>query len=150
MVYTEPGTWEHGDISKYGVPKGLPSNSDTVNRVIEVMEEWAWAVEDGTANNRLPNPSDTPIPEKEVNTVIAWIDECLEYEIKTQKVYFGEKRQIYHPWDFNRLKGASRMAFVQALKKAKNDERHSREHRYYAYPYDNEDTTGYFAGYEYW
>jgi hypothetical protein len=96
-----------------------PATNASVNEVIDIMDKWFWLIEDGKADNHLPNPTGMKVTMEEANQVIDFIDKEITYEVTTHKDYFGITRGIDTPADFNRLEGASRVAFVQQILEAK-------------------------------
>jgi hypothetical protein len=96
-------------------------------KVIKVMDEWFWAIENGTAQKRRPDPQGQRYTEEEVDAFIKGIDDEFEHQINSAAKYHAETglvtkgKPIDLPPEFNRLKGASREAFMQAIKKAKQE-----------------------------
>lgn len=95
------------------------NSSPEINEVIDIMDKWFWWIEDGTADNRFPSPAGSQVTMEEADKVISFIDKQINHEVTTHVHYFGEQRGMDVPADFNRLKGLSRIAFVQELLDAK-------------------------------
>jgi hypothetical protein len=99
-------------------PRGESATQDSIEAVIQVLDNWFWMIEDGTAQKRFPNPKNK-IPKKEVDEVISYIDKEIDYEVTQHTAYFGDGRGIHEKADFRRLKGTAREAFVQDVLAAK-------------------------------
>lgn len=101
--------------------------------VIGVMEDWFWAIENGTAQLRLPNPEGLQVSHEGVENIIRTIDEFFAEEFRRNPGWWARvgKETKGKPIDmlpeFNRLQGASREAFVQALLWAKQATRDGSE-----------------------
>jgi len=117
-----PRTWS-------GYPTRICTARDTtefvpepVAQVIDVMEDWFQAIEAGTANKRLPDISGTRYTKEEVDDFIDRIDKFFESELSHHADYHarigirtsGVPMNV--PPEFNRLRGAAREAFMQALR----------------------------------
>ena len=122
MVYEEMGVWqEYMDTL-------CPAPDTEVQRVtdltITVMEEWHQAILDGTAHWRLPDPAGERYDEEHVDRVIHVVMQYFENELVHSPGYhkMAGIRSRGVPMDampqFDRLEGASREAFVQAVKAA--------------------------------
>ena len=101
------------------------ANDAETQRVIAVMEEWFWAIEDGSANLRMPDLT-KPLPDR-VDEIIKVIDDRINYEIEFSSYYFRDvgmetkEKPIDIGADFCRLQGLSRDAFVQDVLDALED-----------------------------
>ena len=96
--------------------------SELVKRVIACLQEWFNAIEDGTANDRLPDPNGRRFTEKETEEFIKVIDDYTEWEVTQHKDYHGRQGIVMTgvpmdlPTTFYELEGASREAFMQDVK----------------------------------
>ncbi len=100
--------------------------TENVQRIIDVMEDWFWAIENDTANERLPDPHGERYSEEYIDGFIRIVDGFFEDELREHPRYWQGKEHkkpelkqgkiIDCPPDFNRLQGASREAFVQEIK----------------------------------
>jgi hypothetical protein len=97
----------------------FPSGDEAVDAVINIMDRWFWDIEDGRADNRFPSPNGLQVTMDEADEIISFIDKEISYEVNTHTNYFGDARGMDMPADFNRLKGLSRIAFVQEILEAK-------------------------------
>jgi hypothetical protein len=102
------------------IDRGEPSKIKAVNIVMDAMDDWFWAIESGTAGKRSPDPSGQRYSKAQVDAFIKQIDNEFEYEIDNYSSYHQARGMSIVP-DFNRLKGQSREAFMQTMKKVKGD-----------------------------
>lgn len=100
---------------------GLSSASDHAERVMEIMDEWFWMLENGTAQSKHPDMGD-PISQQETEHIIKTIDDFILNEVTKYPGYFRrvgmytKDKTIDLPADFNRLEGGARLAFAQAVR----------------------------------
>ena len=97
-----------------------PNGDEAIDAVISVMDEWFWAIEDGKANKRFPDPEGVAVSKEDADNIIAYIDWEIKREVTSSTHYFGVEHGMDVPADFNRLKGQARIAFAQALLVAKS------------------------------
>ncbi|KKN57546.1 hypothetical protein LCGC14_0560920 [marine sediment metagenome] len=90
--------------------------SKCVDKVIEVMEDWFQAIENGTAHLRMPGPK--RLSEEEVERTIKYLDDEFQKEIDSHAGHWRLRGIDTSPC-FNRLEGTSREAFVQDIKRTK-------------------------------
>lgn len=111
-MFYDPDQWEEYYEEHYG------SSMDT-QKVIDVLEEWFWAIEDGSANQRMPDPDGEKISAGRIDALIDTIDKFIEGQVTYSAVYFANKgketkgKPMNEPAEFNRLEGAAREAFAQ-------------------------------------
>jgi hypothetical protein len=106
--------------------KRQKARAERVQRIIDILDDWFWAMENGTANDRLPDPDGAHYSEEYIDGFIRLIDGFFENELRKHARYWQGKdfqkptlkhgKAIDIPPDFNRLKGLSREAFVQEIK----------------------------------
>jgi len=102
-----------------GFPRGDPARLPDMEPIIQLMDNWFWAIEDGSAQRRVPDVNGERYPEWRVNSFIRDLDYYCSYQISASPHYFTTERGIDVPPEFDRLQGAAREAFMQALKLAK-------------------------------
>ena len=89
-----------------------------IDSVFETLEVWFQAIEDGTAEHRLPDPGFTPPPGRPAITD-ALVDEFiseLDREIDIDAFgYQGQKYKADATSEFHRLAQPQRMALIQDL-----------------------------------
>jgi hypothetical protein len=90
---------------------------EEVEAVIETAEEWFQAMQNGTANLRLPDPSYRRFTQQECDEFIEWLDDYFTHQVEDYGSYFIPRGCLY-PADWKRIEGGSREAFLQDLKKA--------------------------------
>jgi len=101
-----------------GVEEETKLEKGLIEAVINCMDDWFWAIEDGTASKRMPDPSGKRYSKEEVDKTIGILDWEFQNELQGQ---FGAPRPYWTsqgmdmPPDFNRLQGMSREAFVQRM-----------------------------------
>ena len=109
------------DFDMYGI-LDEPEQSDA-QFVIDVMEEWFVAIEDGSANLRYPDPLGVRYTEVEADAFVKLVDDFYEDEVVGHYSYWqsiglkSKGKSIDATPDFKRLEGASREAFMQDIKK---------------------------------
>jgi hypothetical protein len=118
-----------------------------IQEVIAILEDWFLAIENGTASKRLPDPLGKRYDKDAVNIFIESIEGVFTFELAHHASYHDEigirtrGKGMTNPPDFNRLIGASREAFMQAII-AKRDEVQKRVNtRYNARSDELEDET---------
>ena len=115
---------------------------DKAELIMDVLEEWFDAIEDGTANDRMPDLMGKRYSEEEIDSTIRSIDLYFEGQLHnlTYWAWQGEKGREYveldrdtnefkvmskieprgvpidTPPEFNRIEGIAREAFVQDVK----------------------------------
>lgn len=101
--------------------EGLSHVREGVDKVIQVLDKWFWMIENGTANNAVPNVHGKRYDEEYVDRFIRVIDEYFDREISYYGGYhkdtgiYTKGKEIDKPADFNRLHGRAREAFVQSV-----------------------------------
>jgi hypothetical protein len=92
-------------------------NPGLKKRLIDVLEEWLNAIWDGTANDRLPSADyEADINPDDADTLISEIMDWYNEEFDLNRRYWNGKG-IYEIPDFTQIKGKSRLAFVQDLRR---------------------------------
>ncbi len=101
-------------------------SAEKAQRIIDILDEWFWAIENGTANRRRPDPDGQRYDADYVDNFIRTVDEFFKDELRRNARYWrGEVikkpdlksgKPIDIPPEFNRLEGAAREAFVQEVK----------------------------------
>lgn len=92
-------------------------------KVIDALERWFWAIENGTSDKWYPDPKGQRYSQEEVDRFVKMIDWEFEFELLNHPDYHAREGQktrgipMELPPEFNRLTGASREAFVQDIKR---------------------------------
>jgi len=107
-------------------PAYFEERKGKIDAVIAVMDEWFWAIENGTSDKRRPDPKGIRYSKEDVDTLIKHIDDFTEREYTMHPTYRNFVGKT-HPAGFGRLKGASREAFVQAIRKVKAEQFQNQE-----------------------
>lgn len=90
-------------------------------RVMNVLEDWFNAIEEGTANNRMPNPNGKMFDEEICDKLIKEIEEQTTYEVYFNNTYHAKVGMATEgvvmdaPSGFDRLEGQARQAFAQDI-----------------------------------
>ena len=81
--------------------------------IIALLEEWFWAIESGTANNRYPG-LDCSVSQEKADNLVEIIEGFIEEEIKTHPSHWARKGKDAPP-DFRRLAPHARRAMAEQL-----------------------------------
>lgn len=85
-----------------------------VRRVIGVLQEWYDAIEEGTANYRLPSAG-CPISDEQADALIQVIDQFFVDEYTEYNEYWTKRMLVDAPPEFSRLEITARKALAEDL-----------------------------------
>jgi len=101
-----------------------PPEGEDVAAVIAVLEDWYQAIEEGTANKRMPNPTARRFSDAECAKLLRIIDEYIQWELDFHPAYWShyspnrvDKLAISAPAQMYRIEGNAREAFAQDVDK---------------------------------
>ncbi len=97
------GLWPEINVS-YAMDEALSE------AIIDVMDEWFWAIEDGSANQRTPDLDGRRFSEQECDELIHLIDDYSDAQLA---LGWGKNKGIDVGPGFERLEGSAREAFTQ-------------------------------------
>lgn len=87
--------------------------------IVGVLEDWFNAIEGGYADLRTPDPFGEKVSPEKADELIAVIDDYIAFELHEHPDFHARAgweskgKTMDMPADFNRLEGASRIAFAQ-------------------------------------
>lgn len=90
--------------------------------LIKVLDDWFQAVQDKTANLRLPDVSGDRYSKEQVDKFIKTLDDYSQEQVDSYPTYFHRVgmetygKEITEPTNFNELEGEAREAFMQTAK----------------------------------
>lgn len=86
---------------------------------LPVLQKWFEMIESGEAELVLPSFEGRMFTPPQVNKVINAIDKTFEDELKTNRIYWKQHRQVEHGPEFHRLKSPlAREAMMQDIYQA--------------------------------